>query len=79
MKKLLSTFLFVFVAMTGMGQTIVKGHVVNERGEDVEYVSIGFEEDSVGVISDARGYFTITIPAGRKNELAFSSLLWAYS
>lgn len=72
MKKLLSTFLFVFVAMTGMGQTIVKGHVVNERGEDVEYVSIGFEEDSVGVISDARGYFTITIPAGRKNELAFS-------
>ena len=72
MKKLLSTFLFVFVAMTGMGQTIVKGHVVNECGEDVEYVSIGFEEDSVGVISDAQGYFTITIPAGRKKELAFS-------
>ena len=74
MKKLLSTILFVLVAMTGRAQTIVKGHVVDERGEDVEYVSIGFEEesDSVGVISDAKGYFTLTIPKGRQNNLSFT-------
>ena len=53
-------------------QTIVKGHVVNERGESIEYVSIGFENDSVGVISDAKGHFELTIPAGRKTELSFS-------
>lgn len=53
-------------------QSIVKGHVVNERGETVEYVSIGFEEDSVGTISDANGYFTIEIPANRKNDLVFT-------
>ena len=53
-------------------QTTVKGHVVNERGETVEYVSIGFEEDSVGTISDANGYFTIEIPANRKNDLVFT-------
>ena len=47
-------------------------HVVNERGESVEYVSIGFENDSVGVISDAKGHFELTIPAGRKDELSFS-------
>ena len=53
-------------------QTIVKGNVVNERGEGIEYVSIGFENDSVGVISDAKGHFELTIPAGRKDELSFS-------
>ena len=35
--------LFLLAQITGMAQTVVKGHVVNERGEDVEYVSIGFD------------------------------------
>ena len=60
------------IASPVSAQTIVKGHVVNERGETVEYVSIGFEEDSVGTISDANGYFTIEIPANRKNDLMFT-------
>ena len=34
------------IASPVSAQTIVKGHVVNERGETVEYVSIGFEEDT---------------------------------
>ena len=75
MKK---TFVFVMliaimtVASPVSSQTIVKGNVVNQRGESVEYVSIGFENDSVGVISDAKGHFELTIPAGRKDELSFS-------
>lgn len=72
MKELLSSLLLAFVCIAGQGQTIVKGHVVNEQGESIEYVSIGFEEDSVGVISDVKGYFMLTIPAGRKKELSFS-------
>ena len=32
------------VALPVSAQTIVKGHVINERGETVEYVTIGFEE-----------------------------------
>ena len=72
MKKLLSTILFAFVSITGTAQTTVKGQVVNERGESIEYVSVGFDEDSVGVISDAKGNFELTIPAGRKKELSFS-------
>ena len=47
----------MMVALPVSAQTMVKGHVVNERGERVEYVSIGFEEDSVGTISDANGNF----------------------
>lgn len=64
--------LAVMMSARGFAQTTVKGHVVNERGETVEYVSIGIEEDSVGVISDAQGHFTLTIPAGRQDELAFT-------
>jgi len=63
---------FMTVASPISAQTVVKGHVVNERGESIEYVSIGFENDSVGVISDAKGHFELTIPAGRKTELSFS-------
>ena len=71
-KKTIITALLALVALMGQAQTTVKGHVVNERGDAVEYVSIGIEEDSVGIISDAQGHFTLTIPAGRKDELTFT-------
>ena len=73
MKKLFFLLSSIFVLIpSGWAQTTVKGHVVNERGEGVEYVSIGIEEDSVGVVSDAQGHFTLMIPAGRKDELTFT-------
>ena len=79
MKPTILTLLLAFVTMTGQAQTKITGHVVNERGESVGYVSIGIEEDddedqssSVGVISDAHGHFMLTIPAGRKDELTFT-------
>ena len=66
------TLVVIVFPLSALGQTTVKGYVVNERGETVEYVSIGIEDDSVGVISDARGQFMLTIPAGRKDNLSFS-------
>lgn len=75
MKRILYlSFILVVLSFpsSALSQTTVKGCVVNERGEAVEYVSIGFEDDSVGVISDAKGHFMFTIPAGRKDSLTFS-------
>lgn len=66
------SLLAVMIQAACMAQMVVKGNVVNERGESIEYVSIGFEDDSVGVISDAKGHFELLIPNGRKRELAFS-------
>lgn len=60
------------IASPVSAQTIVKGCIVNERGEKIEYVSVGLEEDSIGTISDANGNFTIEIPANRKNDLVFT-------
>ena len=72
MKKIALSLLAVMIQTICVAQTVVKGNVVNERGESIEYVSIGFEDDSVGVISDVKGHFELTIPAGRKHELSFS-------
>ena len=70
--RLVLVILAVVASAKGFAQTTIRGHVINERGKGVEYVSIGIEGDSVGVISDAQGHFTLTIPAGRRDELTFT-------
>lgn len=72
MKKLFLLILYIVSSLVGYGQVTIKGHVINESNKAVEYVSIGFEEDSLGTISDAMGNFIIKIPANRKNNLSFS-------
>ena len=71
-KKSIITMMLALVAMTGQAQITLKGSIINERGEKIEYVSVGLEEDSIGTISDANGNFTIEIPANRKNDLVFT-------
>ena len=78
-KTLVFAILIAIIALVSpvSAQTIVKGCIVNERGETVEYVSIGFAEGesqslSVGTISDAKGNFELEIPANRKNDLVFT-------
>ena len=47
MKKNIITILFALVTMVGQAQMTLKGSIVNERGEKIEYVSVGLEEDDV--------------------------------
>ena len=72
MKRTILLTVLLQLMITASAQTVVKGDVVNERDEAVEYVSIGFDEDSVGVISDVKGHFMLTIPAGRNKDLSFT-------
>ena len=64
--------IFAAMPIIGFGQTTISGNVLNERGETIEYVSIGFNRDSVGTISDGNGHFSLKIPEGRTNGLVFS-------
>ena len=64
--------IFAAMPIIGFGQTTICGNVLNERGETIEYVSIGFNRDSVGTISDGNGHFSLKIPTGRTNTLVFS-------
>ena len=71
-KKTIIIALLAFVAMAGQAQITLKGSIINERGEKVEYVSVALEKDSIGTLSDADGNFTIEIPANRRNNLVFT-------
>lgn len=71
-KRLSLLIAVLLVFNTSKAQISLKGNVVNERGETVEYVSIGFEADSIGTISDAEGNFVLTFPANRRQDLLFS-------
>ena len=46
-KQTIITILFALVTMAGQAQMTLKGSIVNERGEKIEYVSVGLEEDDV--------------------------------
>jgi hypothetical protein len=71
-KKTIITALLALITMTGQAQITLKGSIINEQGEKIEYVSVGLEKDSIGTITDANGNFTIEIPANRKNDLVFT-------
>ena len=50
---------------------IVAGRVVNERGDGIEYVSIGIPKDTVYTVSDTQGYFRLLIPDGKTEDVVF--------
>jgi len=71
-RKILLLCAAAAVALVAGAQISIMGNVVNERGETVEYVSIGFAADSIGTISDAEGRFALIIPEDRRQDLLFS-------
>lgn len=70
--KSILVILLSTIGVASSAQCVVTGRLTNEHGEAVEYASIGFEGDTVGVLSDLSGHFKLTIPAGRMDDLVFS-------
>ena len=58
----LLALLFVSISVSGQGTVSVKGRIINEQGEAVEYVQVGIPELQIGTISTADGRFEITAP-----------------
>lgn len=56
--------LLVPVSVVGQERFSVKGHIVNDRGDAVEYVQVGIPEYDIGTISSLDGHFEISVPAG---------------
>ena len=46
-----------------LGQVAVKGRIINQQGEAVEYVQVGIPKLQLGTISTADGHFEISVPA----------------
>ena len=71
-------FLFIlivckFVSLTCIAANkIIKGHVVDEAGHNVEFASIYV--DSIYAVSDKDGNFSLVIPEGIKQEIVISHI-----
>jgi TonB-linked SusC/RagA family outer membrane protein len=51
---------------------VVTGTVTNARGEPLEGVTIYIQGTKVGTVTDSKGHFKLTVPAGDKAVLEFS-------
>ncbi|MCR5407645.1 MAG: carboxypeptidase-like regulatory domain-containing protein [Bacteroidales bacterium] len=60
--KLLMALLLFPVCVFAQERVKVKGHIVNERGEAVEYVQVGVPRWNIGTISTEDGRFEIELP-----------------
>ena len=62
-KSIILALLLVSLPVFGQERVSVKGRIVNEQGEAVEYVQVGIPKLQLGTISTADGHFEITVPA----------------
>lgn len=61
--RLLLALLLFPVLVYGQERYTVKGKIVNEEGQAVEYVQVGVPKFQIGTISTAEGLFEIEVPA----------------
>ena len=72
MARLFSILLAAIIAQYAVAQTTITGRISNERGEAVEYATVSLVGDTIGTLADAQGHFTLTIPHGKRNDLAIT-------
>ena len=60
--KLLIALALFPALLSAQERVTVKGRIVNEQGEGIEYVQLGVPKLQIGAISDADGSFKIEVP-----------------
>ena len=60
--RLLLALLLFPVCIYAQERVTVKGRIINEQGEAVEYVQVGVPKRQIGTISTVDGHFEISIP-----------------
>ena len=61
--RILLTLLLCPVFVFAQEHVTVKGQIINQQGDAVEYVQVGIPNLQTGTISTADGHFEITVPA----------------
>ena len=61
--SILLTLLLCPVFVLAQERVTVKGRIINQQGDAVEYVQVGIPKLRTGTISTADGHFEITVPA----------------
>jgi len=60
--QLLLTILLFPACLYAQDSVLIRGRILNEKGEAVEYVQVGLPERHIGTISDMDGQFEISVP-----------------
>ncbi len=68
---ILSAFIFSFSAYS-QNQAVVYGKVTDEKGTPLELVNVAISGLPGGAVTDSKGKYELTIPAGRNVYIAFS-------
>ena len=76
--KLVSILLLLPTLLSAQERVSVKGRIVNERGEAVEYVQVGVPKLQLGTISSVDGRFEIAVPCDTLEFFHVSYLPAAY-
>ncbi len=78
MKKinLIAIMLVLCTMVYGQEKIHVKGRVVNEHGGEIEYVSIGVKEDSIGTVTDRYGRFSMDIPRWKHADITLTHIAY---
>lgn len=71
-----SVLLFILLCISPtLGAQTLTGRVTSSSGEAVEYVSVGLQGYPVGTVSDADGFFSLSVPDSlREKPLIFSHI-----
>jgi len=54
----------------------VKGKVIDETGKEIEYVSLGIMNDSIGTVTDRHGRFSIDIPRWKHADITLTHIVY---
>ncbi len=74
MKLKLTTLLIVFITVSSVAQSTIKGRIIDNTKSPLEGVSVFIKETLKGSQTDANGYFTITNVKDGKYILTVSSI-----
>ena len=76
MKKSLRTFLAFMLLITALqlnAELVIKGVVIDNQGNPIEYANFGIVEEYFFDVTDESGYFTFAFPAsiGMNHTMSF--------
>ncbi len=64
---------FLFLALAGSGQVLIRGKVTSTNGEPLPFVNIGIADTYVGTISELNGDFELRIPKEHEGKVLLVS------
>ncbi len=72
LKGLLLLLMMVPIMLFGQGEGVLSGKVSDEKGKGIEFVNIAVMGSTIGVSSDARGYYKLSLPSDTTLTIVFS-------